>query len=124
MVSFLEEVIKSRHSFFEKYITPSPVLSMTAGAISIDIPLAEIPHPPEAVKKFRERRIRGPGDVRGRGNFLPPKQALISPWPARYRTHGSPKDPWFGFIRAAASCRRRSAEARAVLQGHGSPAGF
>jgi hypothetical protein len=47
------------------------------------------PNRHEAVKKFRHREMGRPGDARGRGNFLPPKQAIISPWPARCGTRGS-----------------------------------
>ena len=37
---------------------------------------------PEAVEKIRQGEIGGPGDARGNNKFAPPKQALVSPWPA------------------------------------------
>jgi len=80
--------------------------------------------PPEAVKKIRPREIGGPGDARGRGKFTPPKQALISPWPTRYVSHGNRNDHPFVFIIVFASPPRRSAEFGEVLHGHVSPAGF
>jgi hypothetical protein len=80
--------------------------------------------PPEAVKKFRQREIGGAGDARGRAKVTPPKQALISPWPTGYLSHGSRNDHPFVFVKVFASCRRRSAEVGEVLRGHASPAGF
>jgi hypothetical protein len=87
--------------------------------------LKKFPSPyPEAVKKFREQEFGRSEDARGRGKFMTPKQALISPWPARDLYHGSRNDHPFAFIRVFASCRRRFAEIREVLSGHASPAGF
>jgi hypothetical protein len=47
----------------------------------------EILFPPEAVKKFGPRELRDLWDARGRDKLTPPKQALVSPWPAWYLTH-------------------------------------
>jgi hypothetical protein len=60
----------------------------------------EIPlDPPEAVKKFRQQEIGGPGDARGRNKFTPPKQALISPRSTRYLSHKRRNDHPFVFIK-------------------------
>jgi hypothetical protein len=82
------------------------------------------PNPPEVVKKFRQQEFGRSGDARGRGKFTPPKQALLSPWPARYLNHGSRSDHPFVFKKVFASCRRRSAEVGKVVHGHAFPAGF
>jgi len=79
---------------------------------------------PETVKKFRQREFGGPWDARGRSKFTPPKQALVSPWPARCFTHWSRRENPFGFMKIFPNCRRRSAEALEVLYGPPSPAGF
>jgi hypothetical protein len=79
---------------------------------------------PEAVKKFRQQEFGWSGDARGRSKFTAPKQALISPWPARDLYHGSRNGRPFVLIRVFATCRRRSAEVGEVLSGHASPAGF
>jgi hypothetical protein len=81
-------------------------------------------HPPEAVKKFRQREFGGPGDARGRDKFTPPKQALVSPWPAWDLTHWSRSENQLVFIKILPSCRGHSAEVGKVLRGHLSPAGF
>ncbi len=70
------------------------------------------PASPEAVKKLRQRENAGLGDVRGRGKFMPPKQALVSPWPKRYLIRGGRTDYLSVFIQASASCRGRFAEVR------------
>jgi len=93
--------------------------------ILIGRPLSEIPpNPPEAVKKFRQREIRGPRHVRGRVKFTPPKQALVSPGPARYLTHWNRGENSLVLKRIFLSCQRRSAEVGEVLHGHPIPAGF
>ena len=76
------------------------------------------------MKKFRQREIGWPGDARGRNKLTPPKQALVSPWPAWYLIPWSRSENQLVFIKILPSCRRRLTEVRKVLRGHLSPAGF
>jgi hypothetical protein len=76
-------------NFFALYYCFAESLDFVRHILAEDASLKSTPNRPEALKKFRHREMGGPGDARGRGNFLPPKQALISPWPARCGTHGS-----------------------------------
>ena len=55
---------------------------------------------------------------------MPPKQALVAPWPALYLIHSNRKENAFEFIEAKPSCRRHIAEVGEVLQDNASPAGF
>jgi hypothetical protein len=83
-----------------------------------------LPPFPEGVKNSRPGEIEWPGDARGREKFTPPKQAVISPWPARYLNLGSRIDHPFVLISVFSGCRRRSAEVGEALHGHATPAGF
>jgi hypothetical protein len=80
----IDELVKSRKSI-------EFVISANPGSGPGQAPESSYYHPPltlpEAVKKFRQGEIGGPGDARGRNKFAPPKQALVSPWPAWYLTH-------------------------------------
>ena len=78
----------------------------------------------EAVKKFRRREMVWPVHVRGRARFTPPKQALISPRPAKYFIQGDRSENPFVPIKIFSGGRRRSAEDWEALHGHPSPAGF
>jgi hypothetical protein len=55
---------------------------------------------------------------------MPPKQALVSPWPAWYLTHLSRIENQLVFIEIVPRSWRRLAEAGEVLHGHPLPPGF
>ena len=65
---------------------------------------------PEAVKKSRKQGIVGSGHARGRVKFMPPKQALGSPWPGRHLPHWRRTENPFVSTEIFSSCRCRSAE--------------
>jgi hypothetical protein len=60
----------------------------------------------------------------GGGKFMPPKQALVSPWLAWYLTPWGGNENPFVSIKTFPSCRHPSAEAGEALLGHASPAEF
>jgi hypothetical protein len=55
---------------------------------------------------------------------MPPKEALVSPWPGRYLNYRSRKENLSIFLKLSAICRRRLEDVKGSLCSSASPADF